>query len=163
MRLQLHLEVRGMNFSPVVATRGRAPFYVPKGGTLLRSLRHCILAVFCGGLIAAALAGPAAAGPFEREMAFRLFVQDRRPWPEPQRDAARLPPQRDWSAPQRDWPTPQRDWRAPGDADRGRMSPDERRQLRRDIQDAGRDIYQRERQAPRREYERQAPRREQRR
>lgn len=54
--------------------------------------------------------------------------------PAPQREADRL--------------MPQRDTRGTGEADRGRMSPDERRQLRRDIQDAGRDIYHPARQAP---------------
>ena len=36
---------------------------------------------------------------------------------------------------------PRREMRGPGDAERGRMNPEERRQLRRDIQDAGKDIY----------------------
>ena len=98
------------------------------------------LPVFCVGLIAAASATPAAADPFERGLWFRPLVQDQRPRPEPQRDADR--------------PAPQRETRAPGEADRGRMSPDERRQLRRDIQDAGKDIYHRDRQAPRREQRR---------
>jgi hypothetical protein len=40
---------------------------------------------------------------------------------------------------------PGRETRGGGEAERSRMNPDERRQLRRDIQDAGRDIY---RQAP---------------
>ncbi len=98
------------------------------------------LPMFCVGLIAAASATPAAADPFERGLGFRPFVQDQRPRPEPQRDADR--------------PAPRRETRAPGEADRGRMSPDERRQLRRDIQDAGKDIYHRGRQAPRREQRR---------
>ncbi|OGA24195.1 MAG: hypothetical protein A3I01_01055 [Betaproteobacteria bacterium RIFCSPLOWO2_02_FULL_65_24] len=98
------------------------------------------LPMFCVGLIAAASATPAAADPFERGLWFRPLVQDQRPRPEPQRDADR--------------PAPQRETRAPGEADRGRMSPDERRQLRRDIQDAGKDIYHRDRQAPRREQRR---------
>lgn len=129
-----------MKFLQVVVPGGRAPFHIPRIGGLLQSLRSSILAVFCLGLIAAALADPAAAGPFEREMGFRPFAQDRRSRPEPQREAAR--------------PAPQRDSRAPDEVDRGRMSPDERRQLRRDIQDAGRDIYRRDRQAPRREQRR---------
>ena len=91
----------------------------------------------CCGLIAAIAASVAVAGPFEREMRFRPFIQAQRPGSEPQRDAAR--------------PMPQRDMRGYGEADRGRMNPDERRQLRRDIQDAGKDIYQRDRQAPRRD------------
>ena len=123
-----------MKFSALVATRGRAPFHIPRTGGPLPSFRSRILAVFCFGLIAAAVAPPAAADPFERGMGFGPFVQDRRGRPEPQREAAR--------------PEPQRDLRAPGQADRGRMSPDERRQLRRDIQDAGRDIYRPSREAP---------------
>jgi hypothetical protein len=78
------------------------------------------------------------------------LVQDQRPRPEPQRSADRPAPQRG-----ADRFAPSREARAPGEADRGRMSEDERRQLRRDIQDAGKDIYQRDRPAP--------PRREQRR
>lgn len=130
-----------MEFLPVVVSRGQAPWRIPRIGKRLQSFCNSILAVFCLGLIAAAVASPAAAGPFDREMGFRPFAQDRRPRQEPQREAARPAP------------------RAPGEDDRGRMSPDERRQLRRDIQDAGRDIYQRERPPPRREQ----PRREQRR
>jgi len=87
---------------------------------------NALLAV-CGSLLVAVAANAAASGPFEQEMRFRPFAQAQSPRPEPQREAAR--------------PEPQRDMRGPGDADRGRMSPDERRQLRRDIQDAGRDIY----------------------
>jgi hypothetical protein len=83
--------------------------------------------VFCFSVIAAVAANVAAAGPFGQEMRFRPLIQAQRPQPEPQRDAAR--------------PVPQRDPRAPGEADRGRMNPDERRQLRRDIQDAGKAIY----------------------
>jgi len=98
------------------------------------------LSIFCIGLIAAASATPAAADPFERGFGFRPLVQDQRPRPEPRRDADR--------------PAPLRETRAPGEADRGRMSPDERRQLRRDIQDAGKDIYRRDRPAPRREQRR---------
>ena len=47
------------------------------------------------------------------------------------------------AAPRRgaDRPMPQRDMRGSDETDRGRMSTDERRQLRRDIQDAGKDIY----------------------
>jgi hypothetical protein len=87
----------------------------------------------CCGLIALAAANAAAAGPFDRELRFQPFVQAQQgARPEPQREAAR--------------PEPQRDTRGSGDADRGRMNSDERRQLRRDIQDAGKDIYQRERQ-----------------
>lgn len=94
----------------------------------------------CSSLVAAVAASVAVAGPFDREMHFRPFVQAQSPRPEPQRDAAR--------------PVPQRDMRAPSELDRGRMSPDERRQLRRDIQDAGKDIYHRDRQAPGRQQRR---------
>jgi hypothetical protein len=99
------------------------------------------------GLMAVAAAIPAAAAPFDSGPNFRPFMQNQPSWfGPPQRDAGRPPP-----------PPPQRDMRPPGEPDRGRMSPDERRQLRRDIQDAGRDIYHRDQQAPRRDQ--QAPRR----
>jgi len=98
------------------------------------------LRMLCLALIAAAGASAAAADPFERGMVFRPFVQDQRPRPEPQRAAERS--------------APQRETRAPGETDRGRMNPDERRQLRRDIQDAGKDLYHRERPAHRREQRR---------
>ena len=108
------------------------------------------LPIYCFCLIAAAVASPAAADQFvDRRMGFRPFIQDQRPRLEAQRGADRRAPQREM-----DSRTPQREMRAPGEADRGRMSPDERRQLRRDIQDAGRDIYQRDRQASRREQRR---------
>ena len=102
------------------------------------------LLIACLGLVSAVVAYPAAAASFEPGLGFRLFVQDQRPRPEPQREADRLPPQRDT--------------RPPGQADRGRMSPamspgmspDERRQLRRDIQDAGKDLYHRDRPPPQR-------------
>jgi hypothetical protein len=93
-------------------------------------------------LMVAVAAIPAAAAPFDSGASFQPFMQYQPPPPGPQRGADRL--------------APQRDARAPGEADRGRMSPDERRQLRRDIQDAGRDIYHRDQQAPRRDQ--QAPR-----
>jgi hypothetical protein len=99
--------------------------------------------IACLGLIAAAIANPVAANPFERGMGFRLLVQDQRPQPAPQREADRSAPSRE-----ADRFAPARDVRAPGDADRGRMNPDDRRQLRRDIQDAGKDIYPRDRHPP---------------
>ena len=98
------------------------------------------LPTYCFCLIAAASANPAAADPLERGVEFRPLVQDQRSRPEPQRATDRA--------------EPQRAMRAPGETDRGRMSPDERRQLRRDIQDAGKDIYHRDRPAPRREQRR---------
>jgi hypothetical protein len=97
------------------------------------------------GLMAAVAAISAAAGPFDSGVNFRPLMQNQPSPPGPQRGADRPGPQRE-----ADRPAPQRDTRAPGEADRGRMSADERRQLRRDIQDAGKDIYHGERQAPRR-------------
>ena len=76
---------------------------------------------FCCSLIAAAAANVALAGPFDQS---QLVAQAPAPRPEPQPA-----------------PAPPRDMRAPGESDHGRMNPDERRQLRRDIQNAGRDIY----------------------
>jgi hypothetical protein len=92
-----------------------------------------IFAVCCS-LIVAAATNAAVAGPFERGSGFRPFAQAQPSRPEPRREVAR--------------PVPQRDLRGSGDADRGRMNPDERRQLRRDIQDAGKDIYRRDRPPP---------------
>ncbi len=86
------------------------------------------LLVLGWGLMATVAAMPAPAAPFDSGADFRSFMQNQPSRPEPQREAER--------------PAPQRDTRAPGEeADRARMSPEERRQLRRDIQDAGRDIY----------------------
>jgi len=93
--------------------------------------------MLCLGLIAAGSVPPALADPFERGVGFRPSVQDQRPQPGRQGEAQ--------------MPMPQREQRGPGEVERGRMNPDERRQLRRDIQDAGKDIYQRDRQMPRRE------------
>jgi hypothetical protein len=81
----------------------------------------------CCSLIAAVAASVAVADPFGQEMRFRPLIQVQSPQPEPPREAAR--------------PVPPRDMRAPVEVDHGRMNPDERRQLRRDIQNAGRDIY----------------------
>jgi hypothetical protein len=110
------------------------------------------------GLMAAVAAMPAAAAPFGHGANFRPFVQSQPSWRGSQREADRRAPQREANrpVPQREAqrPVPQRETRAPGEADRGRMNPDERRQLRRDIQDAGRDIYHRDRPAPRREQRR---------
>lgn len=81
----------------------------------------------CCGLIAAGGAGPVLASPFGEGTGFSLLVQAQRPGPGREREAEK--------------PMPRRDMRGSGDAERGRMNPDERRQLRRDIQDAGKDIY----------------------
>lgn len=90
--------------------------------------------IFCCGLIAAGSAGPALAAPYGEGMGFSPLVQDQRPAPGREREAEKS--------------APQRDLRGGGDADRGRMNPEERRQLRRDIQDAGKDIYRPARQVP---------------
>ena len=87
------------------------------------------LLVLGWGLMAAVAAMPATAAPFDSGSDFRPFMQNQPSRPDPRREAERPAPQRDTRAP------------APGEADRARMSPEERRQLRRDIQDAGRDIY----------------------
>ncbi len=100
---------------------------------------NVFLVLGCGLLVASA-AIPSAAAPFDSGADIRPFMQNQPSRPSPQREA--------------DPPAPQRETRAPGEADRVRMSPDERRQLRRDIQDAGKDIYHRERQAPRRQQRR---------
>ena len=100
-------------------------------------------------LMAAAAAIPAAAAPFGSGANFRPFMQSQPSWRGSQREVDRRTPQREAER-----PVPQRETRVPGEADRGRMSPDERRQLRRDIQDAGKDIYYRDRPAPRREQRR---------
>ena len=84
------------------------------------------------GLVAAGIVTPAGTGAFAQGMGFRPFVQQQRPRPEPQRGAEQ--------------PMPQRDPRGTDASERGRMSPEERRQLRQDIQDAGRDIYRAPRQ-----------------
>jgi len=87
------------------------------------------------GLVAVGMVHPASANPFGQEMGAGPLVQQQssRPRPEPQRGAEQ--------------PMPQRDMRGTADNERGRMSPDERRQLRRDIQDAGKSIYPAPRQA----------------
>ena len=92
-----------------------------------------VVAISCS-LIAVVAANVATAGTFGEELRFQPLVQAQGPRPEPPRDVAR--------------PEPPRDARHAGEADRGRMSPDERRQLRRDIQDAGKEIYHRDRPAP---------------
>jgi len=115
-----------MEFSAVAPTGERAPRCLPRCSKPSRTLRDGLL-LLCCGLIAGGVPIAAAAGPFERGMEWAPSVQNQRSQPSPQREAER--------------PQPQRDTRAPSDADRGRMNPDERRQLRRDIQDAGREIY----------------------
>lgn len=92
-----------------------------------------LLVLASGALVLAAALPAAAAGPFGRQAQFSPFMQqqdqrfgqrrsaDRRV---PQRDVQRSPPQRDAAQGSRD-----------------RMSPEERQQLRRDIHDAGKDIY----------------------
>jgi hypothetical protein len=75
------------------------------------------------GLMLVAVASPAA-GPYEAGGNPASSVQVPASQPRPRREADR--------------PTPQR---GEDETDRGHMSADERRQLRRDIQDAGKDIY----------------------
>ncbi len=115
-----------MGFSAVTPTGEPAPRCLARFGKPSRTLRDGLL-LLCCGLIAGGVPLAAAADPFERGMQWAPLVQNRRSQPGPQREAERSPPQRET--------------RTPGDPDRGRMQPDERRQLRRDIQDAGREIY----------------------
>ena len=115
-----------MGFSAVTPTGEQVPRCHSRCGNASRALRGGLL-LLCCGLIAGGVPLAAAAGPFERGMQWAPMVQDRRSPPSPQREAERS--------------QPQREMRTPGDPDRGRMQPDERRQLRRDIQDAGREIY----------------------
>ena len=92
------------------------------------------LIAICCSLIALAASNAGAAGPLEQDTRFRPLIQVPGPRPElPQRGAGPVPP---------------RDVRGSSDMDRNRMSPDERQQLRRDIQGAGKDIYHRDRQIP---------------
>lgn len=86
------------------------------------------IAIFCS-LAALVAANATAADAFAQEMRFR---------PSNQAPASRSEPPRRPAAS----PAPQRDMRGSGGVDRGRMSDDERRQLRRDIRDAGKDVYQ---------------------
>lgn len=83
-------------------------------------------------LLVAAFALPGAA--FAQGMGFRPPPQDQRPQPPPQRGAEQPMPQRGMGA------------MGEGEQGRGRMSPEERRQLRQDIQEAGKDIYRAPRQ-----------------
>ena len=89
----------------------------------------CLNRVSCV-LLAAGIALPG--GAFAQGMGFGPPVQDQRSQPAPQRGAEQ--------------PMPQRDMRGMGGGERGRMSPEERRQLRQDIQEAGKDIYRAPRQ-----------------
>jgi hypothetical protein len=121
------------------------------GDSSRRSVAICLCAagksdvkpilIFCCGLVIGVAANARAADPVERDTGLRPPVQDQPRRAEPQRAAER--------------PMPQREMPPPGGVDRGRLSSDERRQLRRDIQDAGKDIYHRERpMMPRREQRR---------
>ncbi len=105
----------------------------------MRPRLHCsegrgvkFLNIVSCGLLAAGIALPGAA--FAQGMGFRPPIQDQRSQPAPQRGAEQ--------------PMPQRGMGGMGEGERGRdrMSPEERRQLRQDIQDAGRDIYRAPRQ-----------------
>ena len=99
-----------------------------------------ILTVVSCAVLAGGLALPA--GAFAQDAGFRPFARDRDAQQERQREAER--------------PAPQRGMRPTDERERGHLSPEERRQLRRDIQDAGRDIYRPSRPAP---MERRRPRR----
>ncbi len=87
-----------------------------------------LLKIAYWGLIAAGIAIPA--GTFAQGMGFRPPVQDQRAQSGQQGGAAPPMPRRDL-----------RDGGGMGQGERGHMSPDQRRQLRQDIQDAGKDIY----------------------
>ena len=98
------------------------------------------LAMVCCSVMMAAGATAAAADAADRgfQKSMRGQGQGLQPrWP--QQPGSDQPPM-----PQRDM----RGMRGVGAGDPGRMSPDERRQLRRDIQDAGKDIYRPVRQGP---------------
>jgi len=86
-----------------------------------------ILTFVSCSLVAAGIAFPAGAGAFGQETGSGPSAQDQRSRPDPQRSTDRT--------------VPQRDMRGMGQGGRGGMSPDERQQLRRDIRDAGKDIY----------------------
>ena len=86
----------------------------------------CLNRVSCV-LLAAGIALPGAV--FAQGMGFRHPVQDQRSQPAPQRGAEQPMPQRGMGA------------MGEGERGRGRMSQEERRQLRQDIQEAGKDIY----------------------
>ena len=77
------------------------------------------------GLLAAGIALPVVA--FAQATELRPFAQRQPHGPEPQRGAQQPMQRRVVRAPERD--------------ERARMSAEQRRQLRQDIQDAGRDIY----------------------
>lgn len=107
-----------------------------------RSMR--LLAAFACGLIAASAAVPAAADTFSR--GFGPYIQGQglgqgQGQGQGQSQGQGLTPRRG-----SDRAMPQRDSRGADESDRGRMSPEERRQLRQDIQDAGKDIYRSPRQ-----------------
>ena len=94
-----------------------------------------ILTIVSCSVLAAAVLLPAGNVAHAQNAWFRSFVQERRSQPERQQEAAQPMPQ-------------QRPMRAADEDERGRMSPEERRQLRQDIQNAGRDIYRPTRQYP---------------
>jgi hypothetical protein len=100
-----------------------------------------LAALFCG-LIAAGVAQPARADAFGPEMGYWSFILVQAQGQAP--DQAQGQGQRRGA----DRPMPQRGARAAERDERGRMSPEERHQLRRDIRDAGRDIYRPGRSAP---------------
>jgi hypothetical protein len=111
------------------ASRGIYNEHHGSGTTIVPAVRihgvsmNVLLSV-CFGLALAFVAGPVLAQPFPPGQG---QGQGQGTAPSPQRGV--------------DQPMPRREMPGAPEADRGRMNPDERRQLRRDIQDAGRDIY----------------------
>jgi hypothetical protein len=83
--------------------------------------------ILCLGLIAACGAGPALAARQGDYVGFSRLFQQRSAVSDREGEQERA--------------APGRETRGAGETERSRMNPDERRQLRRDIQDAGRDIY----------------------
>ena len=99
-------------------------------------------AIASGGLLALSAMLMASAATYAQERIFGPVPQDQRGQQDAQQRAERGMPPRDMR-----------------DAERGRMNPEERRQLRRDIQDAGREIYRPAHQGQRRGEQRREGRR----
>jgi len=87
-----------------------------------------LLNIVSCGLIVACIGLPA--GAFAQESGFRPQAEDQRPQSGQQAGPGQPMPRREL-----------RDGGGLGQGERGRMSPDQRRQLRQDIQEAGKDIY----------------------
>ena len=107
-----------MKFSADTASDARA----------YRAARWRALLVALASVVAGAvLAAPAVAAQFGQETGAGAPAQEQRPGPGPQGGMQQG--------------MPQRGMRGGDESERERMSPEQRRQLRRDIQDAGKDIY----------------------